>query len=101
MLVDRGSASHLVGGDKPFVSPREEVIGKFPPVNPPGIAIDPKRDDPADSIAMQRQIGSGWLTGTGGNWSHWLGHHRWAVTLTGGGPVFLRRFDGRWSDAVC
>lgn len=39
-MVDWGATRHLVWGDEPFVTPREDVIGKFAVVYPPAIAID-------------------------------------------------------------
>ena len=51
-MVDRRTTRHLVRGDQPLVSAREEVIGKFLSMDPPRIAIGPQAHKAAVDVAM-------------------------------------------------
>jgi len=79
VLVDGGAATHLVGGDEPFVATGEEVVGELAPVDPPGIAIDAEAHETALDEATEIIVGEG-----RGQWSYPLGAPR---TVRSGLPV--------------
>ena len=59
MLIDRRATGHLVWGYYPFVPPGEEVVGKFSPVSPPGIAVHTEADQATFGVAAERVVGYG------------------------------------------
>src|SRR5882757_3204354 len=56
MIVNRRTAALLVWGYQPFVSPRQNVVGKLASVGPPGISIDAKAQQPTLALALEGQL---------------------------------------------